>query len=98
MDCCVCTTMPLILRPPRNTICGACYEGVRSIINMMNGFESEKAKTITNQIESPVSRRNSSKASYNSFHNSYASFEILCINKYNEKEVMNKIIFCSADT
>ena len=44
MDCCVCTTMPLILRPPRNTICGACYEGVRSIINMMSNVESEKVK------------------------------------------------------
>ncbi|KAJ1394118.1 putative BTB/POZ domain-containing protein [Sesbania bispinosa] len=59
MDCCVCTTMPLILRPPRNTICGACYEGVRSIINMMNSMESEKAKVVTNPNGSPVSRRNS---------------------------------------
>ncbi|KAJ1417743.1 SKP1/BTB/POZ domain superfamily [Sesbania bispinosa] len=50
MDCCVCTTMPLILRPPRNTICGACYEGVRSIINMMNSMESEKAKTLDDCI------------------------------------------------
>ncbi|KAK7305946.1 hypothetical protein VNO77_43859 [Canavalia gladiata] len=61
MDCCVCTTMPLILRPPRNTICGVCYEGVRSIINMMNSAENEKAKAITNPNGSPVSRRNSSK-------------------------------------
>lgn len=59
MDCCVCTTMPLILRPPRNTICGACYEGVRSIINMMNGLETEKGKTITTPNGSPVLRRNS---------------------------------------
>ncbi|KAG4989860.1 hypothetical protein AAZX31_11G238900 [Glycine max] len=63
MDCCVCTTMPLILRPPRNTICGACYEGVRSIINMMSNVESEKVKAMANpnQNSSPVSRRNSSK-------------------------------------
>ncbi|XP_027336426.1 BTB/POZ domain-containing protein At3g56230 isoform X1 [Abrus precatorius] len=61
MDCCVCTTMPLILRPPRNTICGSCYEGVRSIINMMNSVDSEKAKAIANPNGSPVSRRNSSK-------------------------------------
>jgi speckle-type POZ protein len=71
MDCCVCTTMPLILKPPRNTICGACYEGVRSIINMMNSLEIEKAKAITNPNGSPVSLRNSSKASSNSFHDSY---------------------------
>jgi len=76
MDCCVCTTMPLILRPPRNTICGACYEGVRSIINMMNGHESEKEKTITTPNGSPISRRNSSKASSNSFHNSMVDLKI----------------------
>lgn len=69
MDCCVCTTMPMILRPPRNTICGACYEGVRSIINMMNNVESEKVKVVANPNSSPLSRRNSSKASSNSFHN-----------------------------
>ncbi|XP_057431170.1 BTB/POZ domain-containing protein At3g56230 [Lotus japonicus] len=62
MDCCVCTTMPLILRPPRNTICGSCYEGVRSIIDIMHNLESEKAKAITNPNDSPVSKRNSSKA------------------------------------
>jgi len=76
MDCCVCTTMPLILRPPRNTICGACYEGVRSLINMMNGLESEKAKTITTPNGSPISRRNSSKASSNSFYNSMVDLKI----------------------
>lgn len=72
MDCCVCTTMPLILRPPRNTICGTCYEGVRNMINMMNNHESEKAKAITNDPKgSPAPRRNSSKASSNSFHDSF---------------------------
>ena len=69
MDCCVCTTMPLILRPPRNSICGACYEGARSIINMMNNLEGEKAKANTNPNGSPASGRNSSKASSNSLHN-----------------------------
>jgi len=62
--------MPLILRPPRNTICGACYEGVRSIINMMGSVESEKVKAIVanpNPNTSLLSRRNSSKASSDSF-------------------------------
>lgn len=96
MDCCVCTTMPLILRPPRNTICGSCYEGVRSIINMMNGLESDKTKAITNPTDSPVSRRNSSKASYDSFHNSYSSFEKLCIKKYtyNQKDCFFTFLVC----
>ncbi|KAK7387490.1 hypothetical protein VNO78_28339 [Psophocarpus tetragonolobus] len=61
MDCCVCTTMPLILRPPRNTICGLCYEGVRTIISMMNNVETEKVKGIANPNPNtcPASRRNS---------------------------------------
>ncbi|KAK4836142.1 hypothetical protein QYF36_019095 [Acer negundo] len=42
MDCAVCTTMPFILRPPRNTICGACYEGARAVISLMNKFETDK--------------------------------------------------------
>ncbi|KAF1870331.1 hypothetical protein Lal_00003537 [Lupinus albus] len=64
MDCCVCTTMPLILRPPRNTICGACYEGARNMINMMNNLQSdEKAKAITNTNTSQLSKQNTTKAS-----------------------------------
>ncbi|KAI4306920.1 hypothetical protein L6164_030160 [Bauhinia variegata] len=59
MDCSVCTTMPLILRPPRNTICGACYEAARSIINMMNKLETQKA--IDNSNGSPASPANSCK-------------------------------------
>lgn len=62
MDCSVCTTMPLILRPPRNTICGACYEGARTILNMMNKLESDK--TMDNPNHSlPSPSHNSSKAS-----------------------------------
>lgn len=36
MDCSICSPMPFVLRPPRNSICGACYEGARSIINFTN--------------------------------------------------------------
>ncbi|KAF5467494.1 hypothetical protein F2P56_017314 [Juglans regia] len=36
MDCSICTSMPVILRSPRNTICGACYEGARAIIDLVN--------------------------------------------------------------
>lgn len=43
MDCSICTTMPFILRPPRNTICAACYEGARSLIALTNDkFALEK--------------------------------------------------------
>ncbi|KAL8154313.1 hypothetical protein V2J09_012073 [Rumex salicifolius] len=41
MDCSVCTTMPYILRPPRNTICAACYEGARTLISMINKFDGD---------------------------------------------------------
>lgn len=43
---------------------------------MMNGLETEKAKTITTPNDSPVSRRNSSKASSNSFHNFMVDLKI----------------------
>ncbi|XP_039038256.1 BTB/POZ domain-containing protein At3g56230-like [Hibiscus syriacus] len=39
MDCSICSSMPFILRPPRNTICGACYEGARNVITLMNKLE-----------------------------------------------------------
>ncbi|XP_059275039.1 BTB/POZ domain-containing protein At3g56230 [Lycium ferocissimum] len=34
MDCSICSAMPFILRPPRNTICVACYDGARTIITL----------------------------------------------------------------
>ncbi|KAI5346668.1 PREDICTED: BTB/POZ [Prunus dulcis] len=40
MDCSICTSMPAILRPPRNTICLTCYEGARSVISFINKLES----------------------------------------------------------
>lgn len=55
MDCSICSTMPYILRPPRNTICVACYEGARSIITLTNKLENDKP-TIN-----PLSSSNSTK-------------------------------------
>ncbi|CAL9246179.1 unnamed protein product [Arabidopsis halleri] len=42
MDCSICTTMPSILRPPRNTICGSCYEGARTTIALLKKLEGPK--------------------------------------------------------
>ncbi|CAK9160601.1 unnamed protein product [Ilex paraguariensis] len=42
MDCSICSAMPFILRPPRNTICGTCYEGARSIITLTNKLDNDK--------------------------------------------------------
>ncbi|GAA0147306.1 hypothetical protein Leryth_007599 [Lithospermum erythrorhizon] len=57
MDCSICSAMPFILRPPRNTICGACYEGARSIINFTNKIDNENKsseKSNNNISSSPV--------------------------------------------
>ncbi|KDP21688.1 hypothetical protein JCGZ_03359 [Jatropha curcas] len=45
MDCCICSSVPTILRPPRNTICGSCYEGAKNVISLMNKFENDKVNT-----------------------------------------------------
>ncbi|VVB05856.1 unnamed protein product [Arabis nemorensis] len=42
MDCSICTTMPSILRPPRNTICGSCYEGAKTTIALLKKLEGSK--------------------------------------------------------
>ncbi|XP_060180833.1 BTB/POZ domain-containing protein At3g56230 [Lycium barbarum] len=54
MDCSICSAMPFILRPPRNTICVACYDGARTIItlttNKLDNSENTKGndnKTVT---------------------------------------------------
>ncbi|KAH6805509.1 hypothetical protein C2S53_015705 [Perilla frutescens var. hirtella] len=60
MDCSICSAMPYILRPPRNTICGACYEGARSIIALTNKHEIDKASDKLSNII-PVSSSNSNK-------------------------------------
>ncbi|MCL7041523.1 hypothetical protein MKW94_002334 [Papaver nudicaule] len=40
MDCCVCSSIPMILRPPRNTVCLACYECSKSLIAFVNNLEN----------------------------------------------------------
>ncbi|KAK9283810.1 hypothetical protein L1049_012064 [Liquidambar formosana] len=59
MDCSVCSAVPFILRPPRNTICAACYEGARSIINLINKLENEKGfdKSSNSFVSPPNSSR-----------------------------------------
>ncbi|XAR66004.1 hypothetical protein NMG60_11012039 [Bertholletia excelsa] len=59
MDCSICTTMPFILRPPRNTICAACFDGARCLITLTNKLEQEKG--VDRSSNSAVSSPNSSK-------------------------------------
>ncbi|XP_059625319.1 BTB/POZ domain-containing protein At3g56230-like [Cornus florida] len=58
MDCSICSAMPFILRPPRNTICGACYEAARSLITFTNKLEGGDngvlaKSTIATTVNSP---------------------------------------------
>ncbi|KAJ9160440.1 hypothetical protein P3X46_025841 [Hevea brasiliensis] len=59
MDCSICSSMPSILRPPRNTICGSCYDGAKTVITLMNKFENDKGSDKANT--SVVSFPNSCK-------------------------------------
>ncbi|OVA12666.1 BTB/POZ-like [Macleaya cordata] len=60
MDCCVCTSM--ILRPPRNTICMACYEGAKNMIAFFNNLQNDTASDkLCATSTSAVSQLNSSK-------------------------------------
>ncbi|KAL8192864.1 hypothetical protein R6Q57_027312 [Mikania cordata] len=58
MDCSICSAMPYNLRPPRNTICVACYEGAKSIIAMTNKTDDHK---ISGKFSNDPSVPNSSK-------------------------------------
>lgn len=56
MDCSICTSMPVMLRPPMNTICLTCYEGARSVISFINKLHTAQG--------SPDQKPNLCKASY----------------------------------
>lgn len=55
MDCSICSSYPVIIRPPRNTICGSCLEGIRTTFSLMSSFEggndreAETARLESNQ-------------------------------------------------
>lgn len=54
MDCSICSSMPILLRPPRNVICAACYEGARTIINLANRVEDDGADKSTAALLRPA--------------------------------------------
>lgn len=35
MDCCICSPMASVFRPPRNTICASCYEGAKTMLDFV---------------------------------------------------------------
>ncbi|CAI9772182.1 unnamed protein product [Fraxinus pennsylvanica] len=86
MDCSICSAMPYILRPPRNTICGACYEGARSIITFTNRLDNEKG------TEKPSNNSVSSSNSTKGFANALKWMKEM---KELEEELIEKISFLS---
>ncbi|KAH7510950.1 hypothetical protein FEM48_Zijuj03G0114300 [Ziziphus jujuba var. spinosa] len=50
MDCCICTSMPYILRSPRNTICGTCFEGARNMISSIDKLEANSDKPTNSML------------------------------------------------
>ncbi|CAA2945333.1 Hypothetical predicted protein [Olea europaea subsp. europaea] len=86
MDCSICSAMPYILRPPRNTICGACYEGARSIITFTNKLDNEKG------TEKPSNNSVSSSNSTKGFANALKWVKEM---KELEEELIEKISFLS---
>ncbi|XP_024018364.1 BTB/POZ domain-containing protein At3g56230 [Morus notabilis] len=57
MDCVICASVPHIFRPPRNTICGTCYEGARKILNTLEEQMKENDNTNLHQSLMNVWRR-----------------------------------------
>ncbi|XP_062087172.1 BTB/POZ domain-containing protein At3g56230 [Humulus lupulus] len=40
MDCCICTSMPYMLRPPRKMICETCYDGANNLKEVLSKPET----------------------------------------------------------
>ncbi|KAJ8764070.1 hypothetical protein K2173_004966 [Erythroxylum novogranatense] len=55
MDCSICGSMPYILRPPRNTICAACYDAAKNAIALMNKLEGDKSSSTDKTTNSTTS-------------------------------------------
>ncbi|XP_076906124.1 BTB/POZ domain-containing protein At3g56230-like [Bidens hawaiensis] len=85
MDCSLCSAMPYNLRPPRNTICVACYEGAKSIIAMTNRTDDHK---VSGKFSNDPSVPNSSKGFM-------SSLKWLKEMKKMEEEMNQKLVFLS---
>ncbi|KAJ3684157.1 hypothetical protein LUZ61_013321 [Rhynchospora tenuis] len=42
MDCCICSPLASLYRPPRNTICHSCYEGAKCIVSFFSESSSDR--------------------------------------------------------
>lgn len=64
MDCCVCSPMASVYRPPRNTICASCYQGARSMIAFLNEHDSYREHITICSAVSHGSKSSATKASH----------------------------------
>lgn len=46
MDCCICSPMVSVYRPPRNSICSSCYDGAKSMIAFLNELDGGGSKCL----------------------------------------------------
>ncbi|KAK9699965.1 hypothetical protein RND81_08G207500 [Saponaria officinalis] len=58
MDCSICTTMPVELRPPRNTICAECYKGARTVGTLLNKFDDDNDNDNDNRSDKIIAKCN----------------------------------------
>ncbi|XP_064966360.1 BTB/POZ domain-containing protein At1g01640-like [Musa acuminata AAA Group] len=86
MDCCVCSPMASVYRPPRNTICASCYQGARSMIAFLNEHDNY-IEHIT--ICSAVSHGSKSSATKGISH----AFEKMKEMEEREKDMKEKLRF-----
>lgn len=72
MDCPICnySVSPIILRPLRYTICGACYEGARSLIALINKLHNSNNDKGTSKANHVISSYQSSNKVCNRYWNS----------------------------
>ncbi|XP_038721562.1 BTB/POZ domain-containing protein At3g56230 isoform X1 [Tripterygium wilfordii] len=97
MDCVICCTTPIlpILKPPRNTICAACYEGARTVIALMDNLaiDSSDEKGVAVRVRS---NNNSLQLSTSTSIKPLANLPKWMINmKEIEEELNEKISFLS---
>ncbi|KAI4372901.1 hypothetical protein MLD38_011082 [Melastoma candidum] len=56
MDCSICTSFPLPIRPPRNSICQACHEGITTSMSFIESKTNTRLDDATANYDHPTAR------------------------------------------
>lgn len=77
MDCCICSPMASLYRPPRNTICPSCYEGAKCMIRFINELEIDR--DVANPTKFHGLKPQASKVSCSFFYSpsTFFTFELM---------------------